>query len=698
MKKTLLALVAFVWASGLNGYAEEKKKCFTDEYYRESVAQDPSILVTRQQLEDFTSDFIAQQKSERLSNGNRTSGGPATYVIPVVFHVLHQYGPENISDAQIQDCIRHMNEDFRKLNPDTINIIPQFQGISVDCEIEFRLATLDPNGNCTNGIDRIYTSKTISANNNSKLNPWPNNKYLNIWTALSLENTGAAAYAHLPGTASASVDGIMSRHDYIGTIGTSGSGGLHTISHETGHHLNLLHTWGSTNSPGVSCGDDFVNDTPITQGWTSCNLSGAVCDPAVIENVQNFMEYSYCDCMFSAGQRNRMWACLNSGVMGRNNLWTPANLAATGVANWPPTTICAPKADFYAVKQTVCEGRSVTFTDYSWNGHPTSWQWICPGGTPSTSVDSNPTITYNTAGIYDVTLIASNATGTDTFTRAGFVRVNGTVGAIAPVLNSFNLSADFPGNGGWVKNFDANTVTWDYFATAGANGTTGCIKMNNWSNTAGQIDEYITPGYDISNLTGVKLRFFVAHAERSSSTTDLLRIFTSPNCGETWTPTSYQKSGTTLATITTFVPNTGFTPTATQWRRDSINLNGISPRTNIRLKFQNTSDRGNNTYIDEFEITGTPNNADEIDEVTTGFGLYPNPTSGPTTVQFKINSTQRVVINILDMAGRLIETVSDEVRSPDLYEVPVSLGSKGIFMVDVTVGDKHHVRRIVVTD
>lgn len=697
MKKTFIAVLTACLLTGINGFSQQHR-CFTDEYYREAVTNDPSILSVRQQLEDFTASFIAQQKAQRVSAPQRTSGGPALYVIPVVFHVLHQYGPENISDAQIQDCIRHMNEDFRKLNPDTINIIPSYQALSVDCQIEFRLATIDPNGNCTNGIDRIVTSKTVSANNSSKLNPWPNNKYLNIWTALSLENTGAAAYAHLPGTVTNSVDGIMSRHDYVGTIGTSGSGGTHTISHETGHHLNLLHPWGSTNSPGVACGDDFVNDTPVTQGWTSCNLNGSVCTAGVIENVQNFMEYSYCDCMFTIGQRDRMYATLNSSVAGRSNLWTPANLTATGVANWPSTSVCAPNADFYTTKQTVCEGRSITFTDYSWNGDPTSWNWSFPGGTPATSVDSNPTIYYNTAGIYDVTLIASNATGSDTFTRAGFVRVNGTSGNNTPVLTTFALPSDFPGTGGWVKNFDANTVTWEHFPTAGVNGTTGCIKMNNWSNTAGQIDEYITPGYDISNLISVKLRFYVAHAERNSTTADLLRIFTSPNCGETWTPTSYQKSGSTLATITNFVSNTGFTPTATQWRRDSINLNGISPRTNVRLKFQNTSDRGNNTYIDEFEIIGTPNNADEIDEVTTGFGLYPNPTTGSTTVQFKINSTQRVRINVLDMAGRLVQEVSDEVLSPNLYEVPFTVSSNGIYMVDVTVGDKHHVRRIVVSD
>ena len=60
--------------------------------------------------------------------------------------------------------------------------------------------------------------------------------------------------------------------------------------------------------------------------------------------------------------------------------------------------------------------------------------------------------------------------------------------------------------------------------------------------------------------------------------------------------------------------------------------------------------------------------------------------------------TQRVRINVLDMAGRLVQEVSDEVLSPNLYEIPLTISSNGIYMVDVTVGDKHHIRRIVVSE
>lgn len=690
MKKSLLLLVSVLTVlTGLNAQTPERLHCFTDEMYRESIAQDPSVLKTREDLEAYTRQFVAHR------NVQRTNGGPAVYIIPVVFHVLHEYGNENISDAQIMDCIMNMNRDFRKQNSDTINIVSAFQAVAADAQIEFRLATLDPNGNCTNGIDRIYTAKTNSANNSSKLNPWPNDMYLNIWTAKTLENTGAAAYAHLPGTVSGIYDGIMSRYDYIGTIGAGGPAGLHTISHEAGHHFNLLHPWGSTNSPGVACGDDFVGDTPETQGWTSCNLSGSICNPPVIENVQNFMEYSYCDCMYTFDQRDRMHATLNSSVAGRNNLWTTQNLSATGTLNPPTASLCAPIADFWTTTQAICEGRSITYKDYSWNGDVAQYNWIFPGGNPATSTDSMPVVTYNTAGIYDVTLIVSNANGSDTMVRTGFVRVNNTIGNLTPMLTSFDQAADLPGTEGWINNLDAGTTTWTRITTTGANGTTNCIRINNYTNTAGQTDEWITPSYDISNLTSARFRFYVANAQRNSTSADLLRVFTSTNCGESWTP-RYTKQGATLATAG--IKATSFTPTATEWRLDTFNLTGLAPRTNVRFKFQNISDRGNNTYIDEVQITGTPNNVDEVDEVTTGFSLFPNPTSSATTIQFKLNSTQSVQVRIHDITGRLLNEIVNETLNADIHEYPATFPSPGIYLIDVIVGGKHHIRRLVVSE
>ena len=77
------------------------------------------------------------------------------YIIPVVFHVIHDNGEENISDAQIHDAMDILNADFRKLNADTGQIVAGFVDVAADVDVEFHLAKRDPEGNCHSGINRI---------------------------------------------------------------------------------------------------------------------------------------------------------------------------------------------------------------------------------------------------------------------------------------------------------------------------------------------------------------------------------------------------------------------------------------------------------------------------------------------------------------------------------------------------------------
>jgi PKD repeat protein len=81
-----------------------------------------------------------------------------------------------------------------------------------------------------------------------------------------------------------------------------------------------------------------------------------------------------------------------------------------------------PDADFTASATIICEGDSVTFTDISTNT-PDAWSWTFEGGVPATSTQQNPTVTYNVAGTYTVTLTATNAYGSDTETKVDYITV-----------------------------------------------------------------------------------------------------------------------------------------------------------------------------------------------------------------------------------------------------------------------------------
>ena len=103
-----------------------------------------------------------------------------------------------LSKQDIEDAMLTINEDFRRLNNDasqtrnTANA--PFAPVAVDAKVEFRLAHLDPNGNCTNGIIRHYDANTNWSQTNvsayaysgNGTNRWATNKYLNIYEYLYL--------------------------------------------------------------------------------------------------------------------------------------------------------------------------------------------------------------------------------------------------------------------------------------------------------------------------------------------------------------------------------------------------------------------------------------------------------------------------------------------------------------------------------
>ena len=147
--------------------AQDLKPCSTSEmmakYFEEHPSLKAQFLADEKAAEE--ADFIAFQNGYK--EGDRRAM-PPVYTIPVVFHILHEGGPENISDAQIHDQMRILNEDYRKLNVDISAVVPSFTAIAADCEIQFRLAQKDPSGNCTNGIDRIFSSETNVGDDDSK--------------------------------------------------------------------------------------------------------------------------------------------------------------------------------------------------------------------------------------------------------------------------------------------------------------------------------------------------------------------------------------------------------------------------------------------------------------------------------------------------------------------------------------------------
>ena len=429
MKNRLFSLIFTLLAfTSLNA-----QQCGTyDGSYEEQEHKFPSFY---QNLQEINSDLEADYKSAINKMGNlKIENGKK--IIPVVVHVIHNLGGENISDESIQGALDILNANINGQASNFLAKTPDiFASVRGDLNVEFRLAKIDPTGNPTSGIIRVRSELTYEPEPRDAikaLSYWNSYQYFNIWTLQKFQpqddgNT-LLGYAQFPFSGSMSTDGVVLLASQMASGGT--------LTHECGHWLGLRHVWGD-----ATCGDDNVKDTPPARDPNfGINLSdfpyhvglaapngqsgvwGCVADslsPAG-EMFVNYMDYSSDNdvTMFTKGQNEVMNETLEglydeeSGVSGigfREYMWSDENITLTGVADGFMTPICNQNTDFVSSsgKYLMCLGESIVL-----KGNKTQF----PAGTVSSMVwdygDGNTdnlnanlvAHTYSSPGSYDVSL------------------------------------------------------------------------------------------------------------------------------------------------------------------------------------------------------------------------------------------------------------------------------------------------------
>lgn len=252
-----------------------------------------------------------------------------TYVIPVVFHIVHNGGPENISDSRIIKCLKDLNEAFS-------NTGAYAQSAGVNTDIQFCLAVQDPDGNITSGITRTVSPLTnINMENQDSdlknLIRWPAQDYLNVWVINEINSLssgpGVAGYAYFPSSHGNLEDGIVIEAQWTGTSTDYSK----VLIHEAGHYLGCYHTFegGCTNSNCLMDGDR-VCDTPpdASTNYVNCGATANTCTSDEddtsplnpfrsvglggmgdqVDMTTNYMDYNDLACvnMFTQGQKDRM--------------------------------------------------------------------------------------------------------------------------------------------------------------------------------------------------------------------------------------------------------------------------------------------------------------------------------------------------------------------------------------------------------
>ncbi|MFN4233174.1 MAG: M43 family zinc metalloprotease [Bacteroidia bacterium] len=330
MKKSLSFILSLSFFTSI-ALGQQVEKCATMHVLQKHKEQDPSIAIRMKQLESDVANWIEANKHQM---NNRT-----VVTIPTVFHVVYKNSAQNIPTSQIESQIQVLNEDYRKANSNFSTTRAIFDTLAADVEIQFCLASKDPQGNPTTGITRtqapsnasfdpLFGFDNVKSSSTGGVDPWPTNEYLNIWVCdMSILNqTFVLGYAQFPGDNPAT-DGVVLQYQHVGRTNDPQAAPANlgrTATHEVGHWLGLRHIWGD----GPCDSTDYVADTPNASdaSQSDCNKNKNTCntedpfwgtiDPP--DMVENFMDYSAdaCMTMFTKGQKARMWGFLNTDRAG----------------------------------------------------------------------------------------------------------------------------------------------------------------------------------------------------------------------------------------------------------------------------------------------------------------------------------------------------------------------------------------------
>ncbi len=685
-----------------------QRRCGTMDYLQTQMEKDPSIAKNLEKQENQIQNWVREN-----GDRHRVAG---IITIPVVVHVVYRTATQNISDAQVLSQIAVLNEDFGATNADIGSVPAVWQNLATPSGIQFCMASRDPQGNPTTGIDRVLTT-TLSFSDNDAvkytsqggINAWDRNSYLNLWVCNL--GGGLLGYAQFPGTGLAATDGVVIGYNYFGRVGTLSApyNKGRTATHEVGHWFNLRHIWGDDG--GACTGSDQVADTPNQAGENyGCPAIPTLdaCQPAAPGVMSmNYMDYTDDLCMyfFTTGQGTRMNAALSGtrvsllSSLGCTPVILPTDDASVDAITSPSGTYCTDQiTPVFTLKNF--GANSLTSVTINWQIDAGAVQTQAWTGTLASLASTTVTLPVQTVagGNHTITIYTTSPNGNTDGQPSNDSKTNSftiaTLGQALPFSYNFTSPA-WPPVGWTITNSDA-ALTWEHNPSVG-NGGNGCVWINNYDyQDRGQRDEFRLPSVDLSGVTGANMTFDLSYSLYTpTGYSDTLVIYGSIDCGVTWTQL-YKKFDEPLTTTTPYYVQGIFTPVSSnQWRNEAVSLASLVGSSGAIVKFVNVTDYENNLYIDNINIAV---GAVAVDEsvLSASVNAYPNPNDGMFKVNVNLPSTTDLNLSVYNAVGQKVASRNFAAFSNGTLEFDLTGQAAGVYFLRVESDGKMIIKKISV--